>query len=471
MTEQKKRISAFRDDALGTLDGVGLAEKIASREISAQEAVRAAIDSAESVNAHLNAIVAPTFESAIKQAVAPQEGVFAGVPTFVKDTENYRGAPRRFGSRAVPDVPVTKNSSFVRQFLSLGVIVLGKTAMPEFGLTATTEPLLNGPTRNPWNTDYSTGGSSGGSAAMVASGVVPFAHGNDGGGSIRIPAACCGLVGLKPTRGRLKKFDGSDRMPIDIIYQGFLSRTVRDTAAFYAGAEKYYLNTHLPEIGLVSGPGKKRLRMGVFASTPFDEECHPDYARLAMDVAGLCERLGHTVEQVPCPCTLDESDDLITYWGMLAWSISRFGKVIISRGFQRKHLEPWTTGFARIYQKKIMRTSSIVKGLKNFSRRFNSMFNTYDILISPTLATPTPKLGYISPDVPFDVAFERVKRYVCFTPLQNISGAPAISLPMGVSADGIPLGIQFAAGFGREKTLLELAFELEQARPWPRLGG
>ncbi|HOO72257.1 MAG TPA: amidase [Spirochaetota bacterium] len=471
MSKQKKRISAFGDDALGTLDGVGIAGKIASREISPQEAVQAAIARAEKVNAQLNAIVAPTYESAITKAAAPQEGVFSGVPTFLKDTENFRGAPRRFGSRAVPADPATRNSSFVRQYLSLGVIVLGKTAMPEFGLTATTEPLLNGPTRNPWNTDYSTGGSSGGSAAMVASGVVPFAHGNDGGGSIRIPAACCGLVGLKPSRGRLKKFDGSDRMPIDIIYQGFLSRTVRDTAAFYAGAEKYYRNTNLPEIGLVKGPAKKRLRMGVFASTPFDDECHPDYARLAMDVARGCERLGHKVEQIPCPCTLKESEDLIAYWGMLAWSISRFGKVIISRGFQKKYLEPWTTGFARIYQKRIMRTSSIVKGLKQFSRRFNGMFDTYDILISPTLATPTPKIGYIGPDVPFEVAFERLKRYVCFTPLQNMSGAPAISLPLGMSDEGVPMGIQFGAGFGREKTLLELAFELEQERPWPRLGG
>ncbi|MCX5849561.1 MAG: amidase [Deltaproteobacteria bacterium] len=470
MSEGKKRISAFCDDALETLDGVGIAEKISAGEISASEAVEAAIARARSVNSELNAIVTEIFDMAREQAKKIVPGPFAGVPAFIKDTDDVKGAPTLWGSRAVPNKPIRKSKRFVEQFISLGLICLGKSTLPEFGLTATTEPLSSGITRNPWHTDYSTGGSSGGSAALVAAGVVPIAHGNDGGGSIRIPAACCGVVGLKPSRGRLEPVEGSSLMPVNILHQGIVTRTVRDTAAFYAGAEKYRRNPKLPEIGLVQYPGKKRLRIALFTDTPYGKPCHPESADLVRRVGSLCKELGHTVKEIPCPCDAQMAEDFILYWGLLAFSFRFFGQFLIAPGFDRSKLDSWTIDISRHFQKNFLKAPATIKRLQGYSKVYNEIFSTCDILLNPTLAHPTPEIGYIGPDVPFEEAFERVRQYVAFTPQQNVTGTPAISLPLGFSISGLPLGVQFGAAFGQEKELLELAFELEEARPWPRIG-
>ncbi len=469
MNEDKKRISAFCNDALGTLDAVGVAQKISRGEISAIEAVEASIARARSVNPAINAIVTETFDLARKQVKNIIPGSFAGVPSFIKDTDDVEGVPTLWGSRAVPNKTNRKSKKFVKQFFSLGLICLGKSALPEFGLTATTEPLSSGITRNPWNTDYSTGGSSGGSAALVAAGVVPIAQGNDGGGSIRIPAACCGLVGLKPSRGRLERVEGSNLMPVNILHQGVLTRTVRDTATFYAGAEKYCRAPKMPEVGLVQGPGKKRLRIAMFTDTPFGTPCHAKSADQVRRAGMLCEELGHSVKEIPCPCTAEMADDFILYWGLMAFSIRFFGPVIIAPGFDRSKLEDWTINLSNHFRKNCLKTLSTIKRLFRFAKTYNDIFSTCDIILNPTLSHPTPEIGYIGPDVPFEEAFERVRQYVSFTPLQNVSGAPAISLPLGFSSNGLPLGLQFGAAFGHEKELLELAFELEETRPWPRI--
>ena len=469
MSQDKKRISAFCNDAMGNLDSVGIAQKISTGEISASEAVEAAIARARSVNPQLNAIVTETFDRAREQVKKLVPGPLAGVPAFIKDTDDVEGAPTLWGSRAVPNKPVRKSKRFVEQFFSLGLICLGKSALPEFGLTATTEPLSSGITRNPWNTDYSTGGSSGGSAALVASGVVPIAHGNDGGGSIRIPAASCGLVGLKPSRGRLERVEGDSLMPVNILHQGVLTRTVRDTAAFYAGAEKYRRAPRMPEIGLVQRPGRQRLRIALFTDTPYGTPCHPESADLVRRIGTLCEELGHKVTEIPCPCNAQMADDFILYWGLMAFSIRFFGPLIIAPGFDKSKLEKWTIEISRHFQKNFLKAPSTIKSLIKFTKTYNDIFRTCDILLNPTLAHPTPEIGYMGPDVPFGEAFERVRQYVAFTPQQNVTGAPAISLPLGFSLSGLPLGVQFGAAFGHEKELLELAFELEEARPWPRI--
>ena len=233
-----------------------IARLIRVGDIHAREAVEAAIARAEAVNPLLNAIVTPLFDSARRDVERSHAGAFAGVPTFIKDNDAVAGSPFLFGSRGLPVRPAAKSTPFVEQFLSLGLINLGKTTMPEFGLTGTTEPLLHGPTHNPWNLGFSPGGSSGGAAALVAAGVVPIAHANDGGGSIRIPASCCGLVGLKPSRGRLVDVEGTKLFPVKILHQGMLSRSVRDTAVFFHAAERYHRNPKLPEIGLVTRPGR-----------------------------------------------------------------------------------------------------------------------------------------------------------------------------------------------------------------------
>ena len=321
-----KLINAYCDDVLGTKDGVELAALIAAGAIQSSEAIEAAIARAQRVNPTLNAIATETFEQARNQHNELGTGLLAGVPSFIKDTDHVKGAPTLMGTRAVPEKPADFSSNFVEQFLSVGLVSLGKSTLPEFGLTATTESLATGSTHNPWNINYSTGGSSGGSAALVAAGVVPLAHGNDGGGSIRIPAACCGLVGLKPSRSRLADTDRSKKMPINIVCHGVISRSVRDTAAFYASVEEHNRNSDLPGIGLVQHPGKERLRIGLFTDTPYTTPSHADSVAVAVNAGKLCENLGHNVETISCPFKAQVIDDFLIYWGMVAFFIHHFGK-------------------------------------------------------------------------------------------------------------------------------------------------
>lgn len=462
-------VSAYQDDALGSDDATAIAQRIAGGEITAREAVEAAIRRCEEVNPILNAVVTPCFERALERADEAPDGAFAGVPTFIKDTDDAPGTPTRFGSLAVPPRVKERASPFVKQFLSTGLISLGKTTLPEFGLTATTESLLSGPTRNPWNPGYSTSGSSGGSAALVAAGVVPIAHGNDGGGSIRNPAACCGLVGLKPTRGRLVSMEGVERMPIAIVHQGVLTRTVRDTARFYASAERYWRNPNLPPIGLVDAPGARRLRMGIYTEAIKGSPCHPETADAVMKAGALCESLGHSVEPLPNHFDGRFASDFLVFWGLMAYSIACFGRCMIGRGFDSSKLDPWTRGCVKLFTRNALKTPMVIRRLKRLGAAFNEIFQTYDVLVSPTVGHPPPPLGYLAPDVPFNEALERIMKFSSFTPIHNISGTPAISLPMGMNSEGLPIGVMFAAGWGRERTLLELAFELEDAQPWPIL--
>ena len=247
------KVNTVCEDALGDSDATALVKRLEAGDVSPAELVEAAINRARRANPALNAIVTDTFDSALAQSKMPRKGKFGGIPTVIKDNVEVEGVPTLFGTRALPRHPAKKDHAFIRQFKSLGMISLGKTALPEFGIPPTTESLLHGVTANPWNIQYSAGGSSGGSAAMVASGVVPMAHGNDGGGSIRIPAACCGLVGLKPTRGRLVTAPELKMLPINVVFEGVITRTVRDTALFMAEAEKYYANRRLPALGLIAG--------------------------------------------------------------------------------------------------------------------------------------------------------------------------------------------------------------------------
>ncbi len=437
-------------------------------ELRACDAVDAAIARAERVNPALNAIVTPLFDSAREQAKSPRLGVFSGVPTFIKDSDAVAGSPFFFGSRGLPARPAEKSSAFVEQFLSLGLINLGKSSTPEFGLTGTTEALAHGPTHNPWKLGFSTGGSSGGSAALVASGVVPIAHANDGGGSIRLPASCCGLVGLKPSRGRLIEIEGSKLLPVRLLHQGMLSRTVRDTAAFYHAAERHYRNPRLPEIGLVTRPGR-RLRIGFFSEFGENAPAHPDCVAAVNHVARLCEGLGHSVEQVPPPFDEGFHEDFFLLWATIAFAVTRFGKQLIHPDFDREQVEPFTEGLAQYFLENRIDFLATIYRLRRFARRYECGFEDYDVLMNPTVGMPPPEHGYIGPDVPFEIALERLKWFIPFSPVQNVSGGPAISLPLAQSAQGLPIGVQLASSMGTERTLLELAIELEAAAPWPSL--
>ncbi|MCG8312119.1 MAG: amidase [Pseudomonadales bacterium] len=464
--QKPRTINAYCDDALSDLDAVGVAERIAKKEISATEAVKAAIARANKVNPALNALSREMYDYALGRAKTPYQGEFSGVPTFIKDNDDVAGFATTHGSKALSSKPAVRSSKFVDQFHSLGLVCLGKTTMPEFGLTGTTESSAHGPTRNPWNLDHSTGGSSGGSAALVAAGVVPIAHGNDGGGSTRIPAACCGLVGLKPTRGRLVNVEGSELLPVNVVHQGVLTRSVRDTAVFYAGAEKHYCNPELPDLGLVTSPGKKRLRIGFFTDGPDHILSDSDAVGSVHTAAKLCQALGHHVEEIPFPFQAELGDDFLLYWGLLAFVFNNFGGALFKQSVDRKQLEPFTKGLSKFFMKNCWKTPVALKRLRGFQDTYEKVFANIDVMLSPVLGHPPPKIGFLGPDVAFESTMERLRRFVPFTIIQNVSGAPAIALPIGMSQRHVPVGVQFSAPFGQDQRLLELAFELEAAHPW-----
>jgi amidase len=464
------RVHAFTDDALGDLDAVGVAASIRAGDISAREAAEAAIARAERVDPVLNALVVRDFDRALDQASSPGPGVFSGVPSVIKDNTDVAGLPTRHGSEAVPARDATADAEFTTQFRSTGLGVLGKSTMPEFGFNASTEFEHLPPTRNPWNPEFSAGASSGGSAALVASGVVPIAHANDGGGSIRIPAAACGLVGLKPTRGRTAEMAEAAQLPVNILSNGVVTRTVRDTAHFLAAAETFEPAAGLPPIGLVEGPSERRLRVGLILDSV--RAVTDDETRAAVqDTATLLEKLGHTIVEVPLEVTEKFIADFTHYWALLGFSSHHFGKRTIGPGFDKSRTDPLTRYLARRFVRQAWRTPSAIRGLKRSEAIYRQSFAAHgvDVHLTPTLAHTTPRLGYLSPTVEFPEMFDRLVRYAAFTPLHNVAGAPAVSLPLGRTPDGMPIGVHLCGLHGDERTLLEVAYELEDARPFARI--
>ncbi|MEU3749206.1 MULTISPECIES: amidase [Streptomyces] len=459
-------VHAFRDDALGEHDAVGLADAIRRGEVSAAEVARDAAERVREVDARLHAVQAHVSTPA---PAAWAHGAFAGVPTFVKDNTDYVGLPTGHGSAAFTPRAARRHSPFTRQFLSSGVTVLGKTRLPEFGFSPTTEFEGAEPVRNPWNTAYSAGGSSGGSAALVASGAVPIAHANDGGGSIRIPAACCGLVGLKPTRGRVVPHDQSRQLPLDIVADGIVSRSVRDTAAFLADAERFWRNPKLPPVGLVEGPSGRRLRIGYLKDSPSGVHSDAATREAVADTAARLERLGHTVQPVELAIDPRFTDDFLTYWGMLSFLIGTTGRTF-GRDFDRNRMDGLSRGLREEYLKNWRSTPGVVRRLKRTKEAYAAGFRGLDLVLSPVLAHTTPPIGRLSPDVPYATLIERILAYVAFTPVDNVVGTPSISLPSaGATEDGLPIGVMFAGRPGSERTLLEVAFALEAERPFRRI--
>ncbi|WP_028924113.1 amidase [Pseudonocardia acaciae] len=459
------RVHAFGDDALGDHDAVALASLIRDGEIGAEEAAKAAAERALRVEPALRAV-----EFTAPAPVQPvREGPFAGVPTYVKDNTDVRGMPTGHGTAAFRAGPARATGAFAAQLLSTGLAALGKSRLPEFGFNASTEFADAEPTRNPWHTGHSSGASSGGAAALVAAGVVPIAHANDGGGSIRIPAACCGLVGLKPSRGRHLESPQARSMPIKIISEGVVSRSVRDTAAFLAAAERHWRNPALPPLGLVEGPANRRLRVGLVLDSVGGVRACAQTRAAVLDTARALTSMGHDVSPVRLPVDDRFVADFTLYWGMLAFSAGAFGRWTLSRSFDASKLDGLSVGLGRLYRRGLLRTPGMLARLSRVRRAYAGMFVRHEVVLSPVLAHVTPLLGELSPNVPFDELLHRLTRYVAFTPLNNIAGAPAISLPTGASSDGLPIGVQISAAHGDERTLLELAFALEQDRPFRRI--
>jgi amidase len=460
------RVHAFIDDALGTDDAVALAARVRSGEVSPEELVAAAITRADKVDGELHAVATPMYER--PRTGARPTGALYGVPTFLKDNRDLVGQPTNHGSEAFVARPAKVDAPFSSQYLSTGLTVIGKSRMPEFGLNASTEFMTGEPTRNPWNPAYSVGASSGGSAALVASGVVPIAHANDGGGSIRIPAAAAGLVGLKPSRGRHLVDEISRRLPIDLVSDGVVTRTVRDTAAFLAAIEDDWRNPALVPVGLVEGPAARRLRVGLLLETfsgPPDAETEAAVRR----AAAALEAAGHVVDEVQVPVDRSFADDFLRYWGFLAELLYDSAKAMLDRNFDATRADGLGLGLRAHHRRAMHRTPGAIRRLKAAARQYATMFDRHEVILSPVLRHTTPELGHLSPTVPFDVLQARLADYVAYTPIQNITGAPGMSLPLGRTADGRPVGVQLQGAFGDERTLLEVAFLLEAALPFARI--
>lgn len=462
------RVHAFTDDALRDLDAVGLVAALHAGEVSAPEVVDAAIARTEAVDPELGAVAWRSWDRARAEAGALRGGFFAGVPTFVKDNVDVAGMPTLQGTDAYVGRPAVRDGDFARMYLATGLVALGKTRLSEYGFNAACEHPRLGPVRNPWDPTRTAGASSAGSAALVAAGAVPIAHANDGGGSIRIPAAVNGLVGLKPTRGRLAQDAILRGQPVRIVSDGVVTRSVRDTAALFREAEKVYRPLKLPPIGDITRPGKQRLRVAVHTGGA-GRSADADTIAATWRTATLLEELGHHVEEVPAPVPDSFPDDFLLYWATLAGALVAGGRRNHGRTFDRSRLDPLTMGLARHAARSAHRIPGAIARLRRTSGQAERFHERWDVALTPTLASAAPPIGHLSPEPGFGQVMERLLDWVVFTPWQNATGAPAVSLPLATTPEGLPLGMMLAAAPGREALLLELSYELEQARPFPTL--
>lgn len=477
-----KSLGVTMTDDLGLLDATAQAELVRSGELSPTELVAAAIARAEKIQPQINALTTERFDRARDEAASLElpDGPFRGVPFLFKDLAcGYEGEPCYDGMSVLKDADfrLPQDTVLASRFRAAGLVTIGRTNTPELGIMPTTEPLSYGPTRNPWDPTRTPGGSSGGSAAAVAAGMTPFAHASDGGGSIRIPAACCGLVGLKTSRGRISVAPSGDlARPLSVQFA--VTRSVRDCAALLdavAGSEPSDM-VHAPaplrpyreEVG--ANPG--RLRIGLCTTIPTTGEPVDAECVAATELgAKLLEQAGHTVEFAH-PSVLEDggiSATFLAMWnGMAASNVARAGR-LLGRELVEADVEPLTWFLAQSGGK----TSAVELmdaqfAIQTVSRRLAAWWDVdgWDLLLTPTIGSPPPKLGVLmTPDEPLK-GFARGAGFVPFTPIFNVSGQPAISIPIGTTASGVPIGIHIAAAWGREDLLIAVAAQLETAAPW-----
>ena len=479
-------------------DGLGLAELVRQKQVKPIELVEEAIERVERLNPRLNAVVAKMYDRA--RAAAGGEipgGPFAGVPFLLKDLFfAWAGAPLTNGSRFFKDCVPDHDAELVKRMKESGLIIVGKTNTPELGLTPFTEPELFGPARNPWNLDRTPGGSSGGSGAAVAARVVPMASASDGGGSIRIPAACCGVFGLKPTRARTPS--GPDALE---IRQGassghVITISVRDSAAMLdatAGPEVGApchapppSRPYLQEVG--ARPG--RLRIAFTSSPLLGTYVHPDCAEAVERTAKLLENLGHDVEEASPDINGEEfAKAFLVMVAGETWADIEEGEAVVGRTAKPEDFEASTWLFALFGKRYTSAEFALaMRRLRAAGRQVGRFFETYDVLLTPTLAKPPIPVGSIQPKGAeaaiqkvlarlsaagvakilggLDAAIKQIFEFVPYTPVFNVTGQPAMSVPLEWNDSGLPIGLHFVGRFGDEATLFRLAAQLEESRPW-----
>ena len=467
----------MNSDDFAALDAIALAELVRRHEVHPVELLEAAISRIEHLNPRLNAVVTRLYDQA-REAVAREipDGPFSGVPFLLKDLgASYAGAPMTSGSRLFRDYVPKHDSELVRRLKNAGLIIAGKTNTAELGILPTTESVLFGPARNPWEISKMTGGSSGGSAAAVAAGFVPMAQGGDGGGSIRIPASCCGVFGLKPTRARTPLGPDVGDIMNGLVVAHALTRSVRDSAALLdatAGpdlGDPYYAppqsRPFLQEVGTEPGP----LRIGFTTKTFEGDEVHNDCMDAVHEAAKLCSSLGHRVEEVSPVVDGEKLKNAFT----VLWAAGCAGFLDAysqrtSRPVDLEQVEPLTRA---LYEMGRSFSASdylvAVRWLQGFSRQIAHFFQDVDVWLTPTIAEPPATLGTFDslPNDPL-AGFYRSFEFVPFTPVCNVTGQPAMSVPLHWNAEGLPIGLHFIGRYGDEATLFRLAAQLETARPW-----
>jgi amidase len=459
------------------LDATAQAELVRSGEVSPKELVEAAIARIEAINPQLDAVIRPRFDAARAEAAGElADGPFRGVPFLLKDLgAHVAGEPTAHGLRALHEVKRPVTSYLAERFRAAGFVPLGRTNVPELGTTVTTEPRGFPPARNPWNREHSTGGSSGGSAAAVAAGMVPAAHANDGGGSIRIPASECGLVGLKPTRARVSQGPEVGEGWAGGTIDGAVTRTVRDAAAILDAistpmpGEPYYAPPLPGPLRDEVGRDPGALRIG-FVEGPGGIDGYLDHPECRAAVAGavsLLSSLGHHVEQ-SAPAAMYEEEFGQFFPVIIAADTEkelREFEALLGRPLADDELEP-----RNLLYRQWGATITAVDYLGARSwlgawvRRMAEWWTSYDVLVTPTVGAPPPRLGWFTEEPSSEG--QRIVSYIPYTAQFNMTGQPAVSLPLHWSADGLPVGVQLVAAFGREDLLVRLASQLEQAAPW-----
>ena len=454
------------DDTTSThewISGLAMAARIASGETTARAEAEAAIARSKAVHEQINAVASETYEQALSDADDPLPGPFSGVPTFIKDLLNWKGAQTLWGSRAFVGNIAQDDHDFAAAWRTSGVVSLGKSTSPEMGLISSTEPLVTGPTRNPWNLNRIPGGSSGGAAALVAARVVPFAHATDGGGSIRIPASCCGVFGLKPSRARLWGRETTPP-PVDISVNHAVTITVEDSIALFRAAERndgQYAPLEMIE------PLSRPLRIGFAPRSSSGSLVAPETRAALEDTAQLCRDLGHEVIDMAPIVDADRFLDMfLLYWAggtaQFAQDASRFTGKPIGPDI----LEPWTLGLAQMFMSRQAEAAEAVAYLQGFEAQYHSWFDDIDVLLTPVTGRPADPIGEQAPTREFEALMDSVLSFAAFTSFQNVSGAPGMSVPLGWTAADLPIGSHFSAKRGDDALLFSLALQLEDAKPW-----
>ena len=468
---------AIRDE-LATRDATAQADLVRGKEITALELVEAAIERIERVNPELNAVVLRTYARARAMASGPlPAGPFTGVPFLLKDlVVEEAGVPLHEASSFLAGYVPAVDSELVARYKRAGLVPLGRTNTPELGLGPTTESRLWGPCRNPWDPARTTGGSSGGSGAAVASGMVPMAHANDAGGSIRIPASCCGLVGLKPTRGRVPAGPHYGELLGGLAVEHAVTRSVRDSAALLdatAGPEvgdPYWAPPPARPFRHEVGAPPGRVRVAVSTRTVLGSAVHPDCIAAVEDAARLCASLGHEVVEAAPPAGEAFWLSFTTIMAAgFTWAIDDWSRRT-GRAPAPEHFEPFSWAMAGRGRERTAGDYLLVQqDLHRACRAVARFFVDHDVWLTPTLGSPPVPLGtlvYEGGD-PFAMR-RRIAEFCPFTWIANATGQPAVSLPLAWNASGLPIGTQWMARFGDEATLFRLAAQLEAARPWTR---